>query len=59
MNNSCDNLCDLWHRLLGHLQYGGLLLLKDIVARLLDFKVERIGVCKDVHFASMSTLLSS
>jgi hypothetical protein len=46
MNHSSDNLCEIWHRKLGHLQYGGLPLLKDMVVRLLNFNVERIGVCK-------------
>jgi hypothetical protein len=33
-------------KLLGHLHYGALPLLKDMVVGLPDFKVERIGVCK-------------
>jgi hypothetical protein len=34
-----DNLCELWHRRLGHLHYGALPLLKDMVQGLSDFKV--------------------
>jgi hypothetical protein len=41
-----DNLCELWHKRFGHLNYGSLPLLKNMVVGFLDFKVEKRGVCK-------------
>jgi transposase InsO family protein len=41
-----DNLCELWHKRLGHLHYGALSILKDMVQGLSNFKVEKKGVCK-------------
>jgi hypothetical protein len=55
---SNDNLCELWHKCLGHLHYGALPLLKDMVVGLLDFKVERKECARDVHLTSMPRLLS-
>lgn len=40
------NLCELWQKRLGHLHYGFLPLLKDMVQGLLDSKFETIGMCK-------------
>jgi hypothetical protein len=36
-----DDLCELWHTQIGHLHYGALCLLKDMMVGLLDFKIER------------------
>jgi hypothetical protein len=41
-----DNLCELWHRRMGHLHYKPLSILKKIVTGLPDFSVEQQGVCK-------------
>jgi hypothetical protein len=41
-----DKLCELWHKRFGHLHYGALPLLKNMVQGLLDFKIKKIGVCK-------------
>lgn len=41
-----DSLCELWHKRLGHLHHGALSVLKDMVQGLLNFKVEKKGVCK-------------
>jgi hypothetical protein len=41
-----DNLCDLWHRRMGHLQYKVLLILREIVIGLPKFSVEQQGVCR-------------
>lgn len=41
-----DNLSELWHKRLGHLHYRAMSILKDIVQGLLNFKVEKKGVCK-------------
>jgi hypothetical protein len=43
---SNDNLCELWHRRFGHLNYGSLPLSKDMVVGFPNFKVEKRGVCK-------------
>jgi hypothetical protein len=40
------NLSELWHQHFGHLHYGALPLLGDMVQGLSDFKIEKIGVCK-------------
>jgi hypothetical protein len=41
-----DKLCELWHKRFGHLHYGALPLLKDMVQGLPDFKIEKTRVCK-------------
>jgi hypothetical protein len=41
-----NNLCDLWHKRLGHLHYGVLSILKDMMQGLLNFKIKKIRVCK-------------
>jgi hypothetical protein len=41
-----ENLCELWHKRLGHLHHGALPILKDMVQGLPDFKVQKEGVCK-------------
>jgi hypothetical protein len=42
-----DTLCGLWLKRLGHLYYGGLPLLRDMVQKLLDFKIKNTRVYKD------------
>jgi hypothetical protein len=55
-----DILCELWHKRLGHLHYGALPFLKDMVQGLLDFKVEKKGVCKGrVHDKPVKATLPS
>lgn len=41
---SRNNLCELWHRRFGHLNYGSLPPLKDMAVGFHDFKVERRAV---------------
>ena len=43
---SNNNLCKLWHKVFGHLNYGSLPLIKDMVVGCPDLKVENKGVCK-------------
>ena len=35
-----DNLCEIWHRRMGHLNYIALPILREIVISLPDFSVE-------------------
>jgi hypothetical protein len=41
-----DNLCELWHRRMGHLHYKALPILREIVTGLPYFSVEQQGVCR-------------
>jgi hypothetical protein len=41
-----ESLCDLWYKHLGHFHYGSLLVLKDMVVEIPNFKVERTRVSK-------------
>jgi hypothetical protein len=41
-----DNLCELWHRRLGHLHYRALSILRGIVTGLPEFSIEQQGVCR-------------
>jgi hypothetical protein len=41
-----DNLCELWHRRLGHLHYKELSILRNIVIGLPEFSIEQKGVCR-------------
>jgi hypothetical protein len=41
-----ESLCDLWCKHLGHFHYGYLLVLKDMVVEIPNFKVERTRVSK-------------
>jgi hypothetical protein len=41
-----DNLCELWHRRLGHLHYRALLILRGIVTSIPKFKIVQHGVCR-------------
>ena len=40
------NLCELWHRRFGHLHYGALPRLQNIVADVPDLQNEHDGVCR-------------
>jgi hypothetical protein len=46
MVHDSDDLCELWHRRMGHLHHRALLALREIVTGLPEFSVERQGVCK-------------
>jgi hypothetical protein len=56
---SSGNICKLWYKIFGHLNYGSLPLMKDMVVGFLNFKVEKGGVCKgcalDKHFKANFT----
>jgi hypothetical protein len=41
-----DNLCELWHRRLGHLHYRALSILRGIVTGLPEFRIVQQGVCR-------------
>jgi hypothetical protein len=41
-----DNLCELWHRRMGHLHYRALSILREIVTGLPEFSVEQQGICR-------------
>jgi hypothetical protein len=41
-----DDLCELWHRRMGHLHHRALPALREIVTGLPEFSVEQQGVCK-------------
>lgn len=36
-----DNLCELWHKKMGHLHHKALLILWEIVTGLLDFSIDQ------------------
>ena len=48
-----NNLCELWHRKFGHLHYGALPGLQNIVTGMPDFHNEHDGVIEVVHLARM------
>jgi hypothetical protein len=41
-----DNLCELWHKRMGHLHYRALSILREIVTGLPYFSVEQQGMCR-------------
>jgi hypothetical protein len=41
-----DNLCELWHKRLGHLHYRALPILRGIVTGLPEFSIEQQGPCR-------------
>jgi hypothetical protein len=45
MHNS-DNLCELWHKRMGHLHHRALPILREIVTGPLQFNIEYHGVCR-------------
>lgn len=40
------DLCELWHRRMGHLHHGALRIPREISTRILDFSVEYYDVCR-------------
>jgi hypothetical protein len=41
-----DNLCELWHKRMGHLHHRVLPILREIVTGLPEFSIEQHGVCR-------------
>jgi hypothetical protein len=41
-----ENMCDLWHRRMGHLHYRAFPIQREVVPCIPDFSVEQQGVCK-------------
>jgi hypothetical protein len=41
-----DNLCELWHKRMGHLHHRALPILREIVTGLPEFSIEQHGVCR-------------
>jgi hypothetical protein len=41
-----DNLCELWHKRMGHLHHRALPILREIVIGLPKFNIEQHGVCR-------------
>jgi hypothetical protein len=44
--NDNDNMCELWHRRMGHLHYKALSIMREIVTGLPDLGIEEQGVCR-------------
>jgi hypothetical protein len=44
--HNSDNLCELWHKKMGHLHHRALPIQREIVIGLLEFKVEQHSVCR-------------
>jgi hypothetical protein len=44
--HNSDNLCELWHRRLGHLHNRALSIMREIVTSLPEFNIEQQGVCR-------------
>jgi hypothetical protein len=44
--HDCLKLCEIWYKRFDHLHYGLLLILKEMVQGLSDFKIEKTRVCK-------------
>jgi hypothetical protein len=45
LHNS-DNLCELWHKRMGHLHHKALPILKEKLTGLPEFIIEQLGVCR-------------
>jgi hypothetical protein len=45
LTHSIENLCELWHRRLAHINYKALPYVSKAVTGLLEFKVDHEGVC--------------
>jgi hypothetical protein len=41
-----DNLCELWHKRMGHLHYMALSITREIVTDLPNFNIDQKGMCK-------------
>jgi hypothetical protein len=44
--HNSDNLCELWHKRMGHLHHRALPILREIVTGLPEFSIEQHGVCR-------------
>jgi hypothetical protein len=44
--HSSDNLCELWHKRVGHLHNKALSVMREIVMGLPKFNIEQHGVCR-------------
>jgi hypothetical protein len=44
--HNSDNLCELWHKRMGHLHHKVLPILREIVTGLPEFNIEQHGVCR-------------
>jgi hypothetical protein len=44
--HNSDNLCELWHKRMGHLQHSMFPILREIVTDLPEFNIEKHGVCR-------------
>jgi hypothetical protein len=44
--HNSDNLCELWHKSMGHLHHWALPILREIVKGLPKFSIEQHGACK-------------
>jgi hypothetical protein len=45
MAHTIENLCELWHRLLSHINYKALPYISKVVTGLPEIKVDHEGVC--------------
>jgi hypothetical protein len=45
-STSSRDLCEIWHRRMGHLHHGALRILRDITTGLPDFSIEQYDVCR-------------
>jgi hypothetical protein len=43
--HNSENLCELWHKRMGHLHHKALPILREIVTGLSKFNIEQYGVC--------------
>jgi hypothetical protein len=44
--HNTNNLCELWHKRMGHLHHKVFPILREIVTGLPDFSIEQQGVCR-------------
>jgi hypothetical protein len=45
LNHSIENPCELWHRILSHINYKALPYVNNVVTSLPEFKVDHEGMC--------------
>jgi transposase InsO family protein len=45
-STSSRDLCEIWHRRMGHLHHGALRILRDIATGLPDFSIDQYDVCR-------------
>jgi hypothetical protein len=45
-STSSRDLCEIWHRGMGHLHHGALRILRDISTGFPDFSIEQYDVCR-------------